>query len=182
MILDDSQCISEITNKDLETISSPKSRIRLVFIFSVGEIPKEQLLATLARNFKLLKGLDLQDAPLDEIHEDVGNLLHLRYLIPGVKIQGGIGHLEELQTLHFVEANEDLNKELENLRQLRKLGIKNLKKEHGKAFCTAIEMMNHLQSLVVYKAIDGDGILDLHSLSSVPESLQHLNLNGRLGT
>ncbi|KAI8567015.1 hypothetical protein RHMOL_Rhmol02G0088500 [Rhododendron molle] len=221
-----------ITNKDLETINSPKSRIRSVFLFLVGEIPKEQLLATLARNFKLLKVLDLQDAPLDQLHEDVGNLLHLRYLsvkrtkvkiipisignlrnlqtlnlahscvdvlqigilsrlrklrhlivpVPGVKIQGRIGHLEELQTLHFVEANEDLIKELENLRQLRKLGIKNLKKEHGKALCTAIEMMNHLQSLAVYKAIDGDGILDLHSLSSVPESLQYLNLNGRLGT
>ncbi|XP_058201495.1 disease resistance protein RPM1-like [Rhododendron vialii] len=221
-----------LTNKDLETISSPKSRIRSIFLFSMGEIPKEQLLATLARNFKLLKVLDLQDAPLDQLHEDVGNLLHLRYLSvkrtkvkiipisignlhnlqtlnlehscvdvlqigilsrlrklrhlfvpwPGVKIQGGIGHLEELQTLHFVEANEDLIKELENLRQLRKLGIKNLKKEHGKGLCTAIEMMNHLQYLAVYMAIDGDGTLDLHSLSSVPESLQHLNLNGRLGT
>ncbi|KAF7149632.1 hypothetical protein RHSIM_Rhsim02G0078400 [Rhododendron simsii] len=209
-------------------------RVASLFIEEDEVIPKEQLLATLARNFKLLKVLDLQNAPLDQLHEDVGNLVHLRYLsvnrtkvkiipisignlhnlqtlnlahscvdvlqigilsrlrmlrhliapwpVPGLKIQGGIGHLEELQTLHFVEANEDLIKELENLRQLRKLGIKNLKKEHGKALCSAIEMMNHLQYLAVYKAIDGDGILDLHSLSSVPESLQHLNLNGRLGT
>ncbi|XP_058201505.1 disease resistance protein RPM1-like [Rhododendron vialii] len=48
-----------ITNKDLETMNSTKSRIRSIFLFSVGEIPKEQLLGTLARNLKLLKVLDL---------------------------------------------------------------------------------------------------------------------------
>ncbi|KAF7149485.1 hypothetical protein RHSIM_Rhsim02G0079700 [Rhododendron simsii] len=117
----------------------------------MGEIPKELLLGTLVGNFKLLKVLDFEDAPLDQLHEDVGNLLHLRYLSvkrtkvkiiaksvgnlhklqtlnlkdsqvsvlqigilsrlrklrhlivpePGVKIQGGIGHLEELQTLQY---------------------------------------------------------------------------------
>ncbi|KAF7149898.1 hypothetical protein RHSIM_Rhsim02G0078700 [Rhododendron simsii] len=183
-VYDDPRVASLFIDED-EVVGIESTREELIHRLLIGEsnrmIPKEQLLATLARNFKLLKVLDLQDAPLDQLHEDVGNLLHLRYLIPGVKIQGGIGHLEELQTLHFVEANENLIKELENLRQLRKLGIKNLKKEHGKARCTAIEMMNHLQSLAVYKAIDGDGILDLRSLSSVPKSLQHLNLNGRLG-
>ncbi|KAG5560905.1 hypothetical protein RHGRI_004062 [Rhododendron griersonianum] len=217
-----------IKYKDLETISSTKSRIRSVFLFSVGELPKQQLLGTLAMNFKLLKVLDLQGAPLDQLDGEVGNLLHLRYLsvkrtkvkiIPksignlhnlqtlnlkyslvdvlqigilsrlrklrhligsGVKIQGGIGHLEELQTLRNVEANDDLIKELENLRQLRKLGIViNLKREHGKALCTAIEKMNHLQSLAIW-AINGDGILDLHCLSSPPESLRDLYLDGHL--
>ncbi|KAI8567012.1 hypothetical protein RHMOL_Rhmol02G0088200 [Rhododendron molle] len=218
----------KITNKDLKTIRSTKSRIRSVLLFSVGDLPKKHLLGTLATNFKLLKVLDLLDAPLDEIHEEVGNLLHLRYLsvkrtkvniIPksignlhnlqtlnlkhsgvfvlqigilrrlcklrhlfgtyGVKIQGGIGHLEELQTLCNVEANDDLIEELQNLRQLRKLGIMNVKRKHGKALCTAIEKMKYLQFLRVW-ATTGNEILDLHSLSSPPEALQQLFLSGRL--
>ncbi|KAF7151120.1 hypothetical protein RHSIM_Rhsim02G0079500 [Rhododendron simsii] len=207
-----------------ERADSSKSRIRSVFLFSMGEIPKEQLLATLARNFKLLKVLDLQGAPLNQLHEEVGNLLHLRYLsvkrtevqiIPksignlhnlqtlnlkyspvsvlrigilsrlrklrhligtyGLKIQGGIGHLEELQTLKRIMANDDLIKELENLRQLRKLSINDVKKEHAKALYTAVEKMNYLQFLKV-EFIQGDTILDLHSLSSFPKSLQRLYL------
>ncbi|KAH7857709.1 hypothetical protein Vadar_015627 [Vaccinium darrowii] len=235
--------VHDITNKKLETISCTKSRIRSIFLFTLGELPKKQLLGTLARNFKLLKVLDLENAPIDQLHEDVGNLLHLRYLsvkstkveiipksignlynlqtlnftgslvsvlkigilsrlhklrhliasspfiVRGLKIQGGIGHLEELQTLWDVEANDDekrhvslINiKELENLRQLRKLGILKLKRENGKALCIAIEKMKHLQSLRV-STINIDEILDLHSLSSPPESLQHLHLGGRLET
>ncbi|KAI8567005.1 hypothetical protein RHMOL_Rhmol02G0087500 [Rhododendron molle] len=44
-------------------------------------------------------------------------------------------------------ANDDLIKELENLRQLRKLSIVDVKGEHVKALYTAIEKMNHLQSI-----------------------------------
>ncbi|KAF7149724.1 hypothetical protein RHSIM_Rhsim02G0080300 [Rhododendron simsii] len=72
---------------------------------SEGDLPKKHLLGTLAMNFKLLKVLDLLDAPLDEIHEDVGNLLHLRYLsIKRTKVNiipKSIGNLHNLQTLNF---------------------------------------------------------------------------------
>ncbi|KAH7856372.1 hypothetical protein Vadar_000662 [Vaccinium darrowii] len=206
----------------------------------MGGNPKKQLLGTLAMNFKLLKVLDLQDALLDQLHEEIGNLLHLRYLsvkrtkvkiVPtsignlhnlqtlnvqrsfvtvlqigilsrlhklrhllasshitgrGVKIQGGIGHLEELQTLRGMEVNDHEEwvglltiKELENLKQLRKLVILNMKREYGNALCTAIKKMKNLQSLRVW-AINGNEILNLHSLSSPPEFLQHLYLGGRL--
>ncbi|KAF7113330.1 hypothetical protein RHSIM_RhsimUnG0136900 [Rhododendron simsii] len=218
-----------IMNKDLETMSSTNSRIRSIFVFSGWELPKVQLLGTLAENLKLLKVLDLQDAPLDELHEDVGNLLHLRYLsikrtrvkiIPksignlhnlqtlnlafsqvhviqigilsrlcklrhlsgrALMIQGGIGHLEELQTLRGLKANEDFIKELDNLRQLRKLSIWFLKREQGNALCTAVQKMKHLQTLRVW-AVNGKEILDLHSLSSPPEFLRDLCLRGRLET
>ncbi|KAH7856942.1 hypothetical protein Vadar_007188 [Vaccinium darrowii] len=231
-----------ITTKDLYTIRSTKCRIRSVFLFSMREVPMTQLLDTLALNFKLLKVLDLQDAPLDQLHEEVGNLPHLRYLsikrtkvetIPksignlhnlqtlnlkfslvsvlqigilirlhklrhlkamspdrerGLKIQGGIGHLEELQTLWVAEGNDHEEgfslvtiKELGNLRQLRKLGILNLKRENGEALCTTIKKMKHLQILRVW-SIRRRETLDLHSLSSPPESLQCLSLHGRLET
>ncbi|KAF7150961.1 hypothetical protein RHSIM_Rhsim02G0077400 [Rhododendron simsii] len=213
-----------VTNKDWEIMSSTKSRIRSVFVFSVGELPEQQLLGTLAGNFKLLKVLDLEDAPLDQLHEEVGNLLHLRYLsvkrtkvkiipesignlhnlqtlnlkysrvvlqigilsrlcklrhlIGNPEIEERIGHLEELQTLKNIRANDNLIKELENLRQLRKLGIHQMKREHGKALCAAIEKMNHLQSVKVM-SIQRNTILDLHSLSSPPKSLQRLYFIGR---
>ncbi|XP_058202692.1 disease resistance protein RPM1-like [Rhododendron vialii] len=97
-----------ITNKDLETISSTKSRIRSVFLFSMGEIPKELLLGTLAGNFKLLRVLDFEDAPLDQLHEDVGNLLHLRYLsVKGTKVKiiaKSVGNVHNLQTLNLKDS------------------------------------------------------------------------------
>ncbi|GMP78493.1 hypothetical protein CsSME_00034411 [Camellia sinensis var. sinensis] len=217
-----------------------KSPVRSVFLFQVGELPKKPLLGTLAENFKLLKTLDLQDAPLDQLHEKVGNLFLLRYLsirstrvetipksigklqnlqtldlkysfvrelpfdisrlpklrhllacsynlqseswvdyIVGVKIQGGIGGLEELQSLCYVETNHGLIKELKKLKQLRKLGITKLEREHGRGLCAAIEKMKCLQRLSV-RALSDDEILDLQYISSPPQYLQCLILVGRL--
>ncbi|CAL5416942.1 unnamed protein product [Camellia sinensis] len=206
-----------------------------------GELPKKPLLGTVAANFKLLKVLDLEDAPLDQLDEEVGNLFLLRYLsivstkvktipksigklqnlrtldlkyspvselpfdisrlrklrhlltyshkneyeslvdyVAGVKIHGGIRGLEELQNLCYVETNHGLIKELEKLRQLRKLGIVKLEREHGRGLCAAIEKMKYLQDLWVM-ASSGDEIMDLQYISSSPpQYLQHLNLGGRL--
>ncbi|CAL5414056.1 unnamed protein product [Camellia sinensis] len=229
-------------NMDKVMKSISKSPIRSVFLFQWGELPKKSLLGTLAANFKLLKVLDLEDAPLDQLDEEVGNLFLLRYLsirnteveiIPksigklhnlqtldlkhsparelpfdigrlhklrhllayslhiesddwvdlkvGVKIQGGIGGLEELQSLWYMETNDGLIKELEKLRQLRKLGIRKLEREHGRALCAAIEKMKYLQLLSVGAASTNE-ILDLQhiSSSSPPQYLQRLELDGRL--
>ncbi|CAL5416983.1 unnamed protein product [Camellia sinensis] len=229
-------------NMDKVMESIGKSPVRSVFIFQKGVLPKKTLLGTVAANFKLLKVLDLEDAPLDQLHEEVGNLFLLRYLsirntkvkiipksigklhnlqtldlkhspvrelpsdisrlhklrhllaysrnyeseywvdlIVGVKIQGGIGGLEELQNLWYVETNHGLIKELEKLRQLRKLGITKLEREHGRALCAAIEKMKYLQHLSVWASSD-DVILDLQyiSSSSPPQYLQRLRLTGRL--
>ncbi|KAL7219708.1 hypothetical protein ACSBR2_012716 [Camellia fascicularis] len=221
------------------------SRIRSFFLFAVGELPNKSLLGELAENFKLLKVLDLQDAPLDQLHEEVGNLLHLRYLsvktipksigklqnlqtlnlkyslvfelpieinrlhklrhllshsfnydidisldsIGGVNIKGGIGGLEQLQKLWVVEAHEEeeeewgnlVFKELENLRQLRKLAVLKVRRENGRVLCAAIEKMKHLRVLGI-RAKSEDEIMDLHSLSSPPEYLQRLYLGGYLVT
>ncbi|KAI8567006.1 hypothetical protein RHMOL_Rhmol02G0087600 [Rhododendron molle] len=115
-----------ITNKDWETMSSTKSRIRSVFVFSVGELPKQQLLGTLAGNFKLVKVLDLQGAPLDQLHKEVGNLLHLRYLsIKRTKVKiipKSIGNLHNLQTLNLAYSQVDLL-QIGILSRLRNCGI-----------------------------------------------------------
>ncbi|CAL5414043.1 unnamed protein product [Camellia sinensis] len=215
------------------------------FLFEVGKLPKRPLLCTLAANFKLLNVLDLEGAPLDQLHEEVGNLyflgnlsvrrtgvqiipksignLHnlltidLKYspvselpididrlhklqhllayyrnygcenivdIVRGVRIQGEIGHLQELQKSWHVETNHDdglsLIEELGNWLQLRKLGITKLRREHGSALCATIEKMNYLKYLKV-KALSDDEILDLQKISSLPQYLQRLNLGGRLG-
>ncbi|XP_028085079.1 disease resistance protein RPM1-like [Camellia sinensis] len=229
-------------NMDKVMESIGKSPIRSIFLFQEGELPKKPLLGTVAANFKLLKVLDLEDAHLDQLHEEVGNLFLLRYLsirstrveiipkaigklqnlhtldlkhcrvrelpfdinrlhklrhliayscnsiseyfnyIIGVKIHGGIGGLEELQNLWYMETNHGLIKELEKLRQLRKLGIMKLEREHGRrALCAAIEKMKYLQRLNVMASSDNE-ILDLQyiSSSSPPRYLQRLELGGRL--
>ncbi|CAL5414041.1 unnamed protein product [Camellia sinensis] len=207
---------------------------------NMDKLPKKPFLGTLAANFKLLKVLDLQNAPLHQLHEEVGNLFLLRFLsiwntnvkiIPksigklhnlqtldlkhspvrelpfdisrfhklrhllvcsrnresnyladykvGVKIHEGIGGLEELQILWYVQTNHALIKELENLRQLRKLGITKLRREHGRALCTTIEKMKYLKRLSV-RATSDDEILDVHYISSPPQYLQYLELVGCL--
>ncbi|CAL5416994.1 unnamed protein product [Camellia sinensis] len=226
-------------NMDKVMKSISKSPVRSVFLFQEGELPKKPLLGTLAANFKLLKVLDLEDAHLDQLHEEVGNLFLLRYLsirstqveiipksvgklqnlqtldlkhcrirelpfdisrlhklrhliaysrnyepeylndIIGVKIQGGIGGLEELQSLWYVETNDGLIKELEKLRQLRKLGITKLEREHGRALCAAIVKMKYLERLSVWTSSD-DEILDLQYISFPPLYVQFLYLAGRL--
>ncbi|KAL7209226.1 hypothetical protein ACSBR1_030874 [Camellia fascicularis] len=209
-----------------------------------GQAAKEALIAYTSCKFKLLNVLDLEGAPLDQLHEEVGNLYLLRYLsvrrtevqtipksignlhnlltldlkyspvseltidinrfhklqhllayyhncgcanivhiVRGVRIQGGIGHLQELQKLWHVETNHDdglsLIEELGNLMQLRKLGITKLRREHGRALCTTIKKMNYLKYLKV-AALSADEILDLQYISSPPQYLQRLNLGGRL--
>ncbi|KAI7979690.1 hypothetical protein LOK49_Contig274G00001 [Camellia lanceoleosa] len=66
-------------DKVMESIG--KSPVRSVFIFQRGVLPKKTLLGTVAANFKLLKVVDVKDAPLDQVHEEMGNLFLLRYLI-----------------------------------------------------------------------------------------------------
>ncbi|GMY30823.1 disease resistance protein RPM1-like [Fagus crenata] len=212
--------------------------IHSLLLFNLDELPKSFMITFFA-NFKLLKVMDFEDAPLDHIPEDVGSLFHLRYLslrntkikmlpksigklqnlqtldlkqslvfdIPveikklrklrhlmayycdykvefslamekGVKIQKGIECLKYLQKLYHVELNHggvDLIKELGKLRQLRKLGVKNLTKETMRALCASIGMMNHLESLDV-SSISEDEIIDLQSISSPPQCLQRLQI------
>ncbi|XP_028118518.1 disease resistance protein RPM1-like [Camellia sinensis] len=131
-------------------------------------------------NLKNLQTLDLKYSPVSELPFDISRLRKLRHLfVVGMKIRGGIGGLEELQILWFVETNDGVIKELEKLRQLRKLGIRKLEREHGRALCAGIEKMKYLQHLKVL-ASNYDEILDLQYISSLPQYLQRLELVGRL--
>ena len=104
------------------------------------------------------------------------------YSVQGVKVHEGIGCLNELQELSMIEANHHgvgLFEELGKLSQLRLLGISNMTAKRGRALCTSIQKMVHLNMLVV-GAISEDEIIDLESISSPPPFLKHISLKGRL--
>ena len=216
--------------------------IHSLLMFNIYEFPTS-FFSTLVVDFKLLKVMDFEGAPLDHIPKDIGSLFHLRYLslrktkvnmlprsigklqnletldlkqslvydipmeinklsklrhllayywddrkgysltvVRGVKIQKGVGCLKDLQKLNHVEVNHggiDLITELENLKQLRKLGVTNLTRETGWALCASVEKMNHLESLDL-TSISEDEIIDLQFISSPPQCLRRLYIKGHL--
>ncbi|MCH97610.1 disease resistance protein (CC-NBS-LRR class) family protein, partial [Trifolium medium] len=144
-----------------------------------------------------LETLDLRQTKVHELPKEINKLTKLRLLLAyyrryeghysmlnftiGVKMQEGIGCLESLQKLYFLEADHggiDLIQELKMLKQLRKLGIKCVRQEYGNALCAAIQELNHLESLNI-GAMAKDEILDL-DLVSAPQHLRVLNLKCRL--
>jgi len=82
----------------------------------------------------------------------------------------GVGCLNDLQALSFIEANHHgvgLFEELGKLSQLRMLGISNIAAERGRALCISIQNMVHLKTLIV-GSISEDETIDLQSISSPP--------------
>ncbi|KAF3455923.1 hypothetical protein FNV43_RR00566 [Rhamnella rubrinervis] len=80
-------------------------QVRSVLNFNTGDgiLLDMSILITQTKNFKLLKLLDFEDGPLTHVHEDVGNLFHLRYLsLRNTKVEmlpRSIGKLVNLETL-----------------------------------------------------------------------------------
>ncbi|KAE8718880.1 10-formyltetrahydrofolate synthetase isoform 1 [Hibiscus syriacus] len=84
------------------TGGSSKSQAHSIIAFEVADIP-ESLFITLSRDFKFLKELDFEGVPLSYVHEELGDLFHLRYLsLRDTKVTmlpESIGKLHNLQTL-----------------------------------------------------------------------------------
>jgi disease resistance protein RPM1 len=137
-----------------------------------------------------LEFLDLSDSLVESLPVEVNRFPKLRYLLGepkqgfGFVVRGSLGQLELLQTLYLVNAGFhpewELINEIGMLKQLRKLGIMNMKTEYGRDLCVALENMPHLRSLWVASAGYGDAILDLQAMSSPPLHLQSLILWGKL--
>ena len=142
-----------------------------------------------------LETLDLKRSLVYELSVEIIALRKLRYLVAyienndaefsinfrqSIKVPNGIGHLESLQKLHKVEANNaTLIVELGRLRQLRKLEISKLKREDGMALCLALEKLSLLRSLRICSTSEEE-VLELQSMSSPLPLLQSLCLFGRL--
>ncbi|KAL6339365.1 hypothetical protein AAG906_028098 [Vitis piasezkii] len=143
-----------------------------------------------------LQTLDLKHSLVEELPVEINRLQKLSHIlaynynfdvefssvsVKGVHVKEGIGCLEDLQKLCFVEGNQgtDVIKELGKLRQLRKRGITKLTRENGQPLCASIMKMNHLKSLSISSSTE-DEILDLQHVSDPPPCLSRLELYGRL--
>ncbi|KAJ3696916.1 hypothetical protein LUZ61_000621 [Rhynchospora tenuis] len=99
----------------------------------------------------------------------------------------GIGNLKQLQVLKWVNigrSHRRVVEELALLRQLRKLGVENLRREHYKKFSASIGQLSSLRSLKITLAEDDEeaaaDFLDSVS-SSPPEHLRSIYFWGRIG-
>ncbi|PNY00341.1 NBS-containing resistance-like protein [Trifolium pratense] len=146
-----------------------------------------------------LETLDLRDTLVHEIPSDINKLRKLQHLLAfhrnyeakysllgftsGVQMEKGIKNLTSLQQLYFVEVNHggvDLIQEMKMLRQLRKLGLRHVRREHGNAISAAVVEMQHLEDLNI-TTIGEDETINLNFVSSPPQ-LQNLHLKAKLDT
>ncbi|XP_060973130.1 disease resistance protein RPM1-like [Cannabis sativa] len=149
-------------------------------------------------NLRNLETLNLYKSLVEELPIEIKKLQNLQHLAAkpifnvetdyrldldlGVRIQEGIGSLEQLQTLVSLRAypsTVDLVKELEKLRKLKILCIRQLTAEIGKTLGASIENMNNLVQLYLH-GINEDEIIDLSFVSSPPPFLCYLVLACRL--
>ncbi|KAK2969085.1 hypothetical protein RJ640_020396, partial [Escallonia rubra] len=153
------------------------------------------------RKLQNLETLDLKDTYVTELPAEILRLHKLRHLLlyrlevgddgsvrpRGFKAPYKIGDLISLQKLCYIEAGEikgsggscNIVTEIGKLTQLRRLGITELRRKDGTAFCSSIEKLSNLRSLNVISVAE-DEILDVQSLSSAPQFLRTLALEGRL--
>jgi disease resistance protein RPM1 len=134
-----------------------------------------------------LETLDLRDTLVHEIPSEINKLKKLRHLLAfhrnyeekysllgfttGVFMEKGIKNLTSLQNLYYVEVDHggvDLIQEMKMLRQLRRLGLRHVRREHGNALCAAIVEMKHLENLNI-TTIDEDESINLNFVSSPPQ-------------
>ncbi|XP_031283643.1 disease resistance protein RPM1-like [Pistacia vera] len=118
--------IDRCANGVLESVKN--SKIRSICLFNVDKLP-ETLVTTYVADFKLLKILDFENAPLDFLPDGVGKLFHLHYLsLKNTKVKElpkSIGMLVNLETLdlkwNFVS---ELPVEIKNLKKLHCLIVR----------------------------------------------------------
>ena len=150
-----------------------------------------------------LETLDLKQTLVTKVPKAVLQLEKLRHLlvyrynmegvqpfdmIQGFKAPKGISELKNLQKLSFVKASVQhrmsrhlrMIQGLDNLTQLRKLGVVELAKEDGASLCHSIGKMPNLHSLSV-TSLSMDVPLELDAMTNDPPALlQRLYLKGPL--
>ncbi|KAK4852337.1 hypothetical protein QYF36_023074 [Acer negundo] len=116
--------ISESTDNVLVGIND--SKVRSLFLFNIVELSQSFMSTISADNFKLMRVLDFEDAPIDYVPEGVGNLFHLHYLsLKNTKVKvlpKTVGKLLNLETMNLkYTLVGELPIEIKNLKKLRYL-------------------------------------------------------------
>ncbi|KAL4618400.1 hypothetical protein ACB092_06G007200 [Castanea dentata] len=152
------------------------SQTRSILVFGVDEMLKS-FVEICFSNFKLMKIMDFEGAPIDYIPKEVGNLFHLSYLsLRDTKVQilpNSIGNLQNLETLDLkCSLVSELPMEISGLYKLQYLGayIENFDIEfsidsrRGLKIHSGIRYLQSLQKLVKIEANNAALITKLGSL------------------
>ncbi|KAM6587648.1 hypothetical protein CsatA_010253 [Cannabis sativa] len=162
--------------------SFPKEIVKLIHLrylslrnTKVNHIPSS------IKKLQNLETLDLKQTYVIELPVEILSLKQLRHLLAyryeiescahfdskyGVKVPLGIGSLQSLQKLCFIEANQGngtLMIDLGKMKQLRRLGIVKFRERDGIALCSSIEKLTKLRSLSITSeqkenVYDGDNL------------------------
>ncbi|OWM68506.1 disease resistance protein RPM1-like [Punica granatum] len=155
-----------------------------------------QTIPRLIGKLEYLEVLDLKHTNVIELPVEIMKLRRLRHLLVyryelesyvhtkyGFKTLAGIGALQSLQKLCYIEADDERSRimvqELGNLTQLRRLCILKLKEEDGAALCSSITKLTNLRALSV-SSLKEDDVLDMQHLCFLPPLLQRIYLTGHL--
>lgn len=189
-----------LTVLDLQGTTLKKFPTTICKLFNLRYLSlKETQVKTIPRSIsklQKLETLDLKRTPVSQLPAEIRKLKRLRNLLVyhyanetytgfhskyGFKAPRGIGGLESLQKLCFVEAgkgNESIVEEVGMLTQLRRLGIIQLNEENAKKMCPSIDKLSNLHALSINSS--PDTVMDLNGITSAPKSLRRLYLNGQL--
>ncbi|KAM4092092.1 hypothetical protein ACB094_06G011100 [Castanea mollissima] len=159
--------------------SATSCQTRSILLFEVDEVPNS-FLNTCFANFKLMKIMDCEGAPIDYIPNEVGNLFHLRYLsLKDTKVQilpKSIGRLHNLETLDLKRSLvSELPVEISGLRKLRYLMAYNINRDtkynidtrRGIKIPKGIRHLESLQKLFNIEATSATLITELGSLAQL---------------
>ncbi|KAM4092095.1 hypothetical protein ACB094_06G011200 [Castanea mollissima] len=183
--------IQNNVNTPLESITS--SQTRSILIFGIDEMPNS-FLSIFFANFKLMKVIDCESAPIDYIPKEVGNLFLLRYLsLRDTKVHilpKSIGKLHNLETLDLKRSLvSELPVEINGLQKLRYLAAyfeshdieDNINFQRAVKIQSGIACLQSLQKLFKIEANNDALIEELGSLGQL-RKLQICKLNRENGT
>ncbi|XP_050246316.1 disease resistance protein RPM1-like isoform X9 [Quercus robur] len=164
-------------NTPLQSITS--SQTRSILILGLDEVPNSFLM-TCFSNFKLMKVMDFEGAPIDCIPKEVGSLFHLRYLsLRDTEVQmlpKSIGKLLNLETLDLKRSLvSELPAEISGLLKLRYLVAYNyngdtkynIDSRCGIKIPNGIRHLESLQKLYEIEATSATLITELGSLAQL---------------
>ncbi|CAL2275848.1 unnamed protein product [Prunus armeniaca] len=175
------------------------SQLRSFHVFVTG-VFSPSISSTLLSQFKLLRILDLEDVPIEELPDGLMYLFNLRYLSLSrtsiKKLPESIGQLCNLQTLDISDTEiETVLKEMPNsegnflklvgnMTQLTHIGITNVKGSNEMNLCASIQKMKLLRYLYLLVTSEEEFLrIDaLASLPGPPPHLQRLLLSRKLAT
>ncbi|KAL6205981.1 hypothetical protein ACLB2K_023232 [Fragaria x ananassa] len=148
-------------------------------------------------NLAFLQTLNLKHTHVTSLPKKIYELQDMRHLLlyscdvtsgvaQGVEVPAGnIGALSSIQKLFLIKVKKQRKvvlKALGELISLRKLGLVDLEREHGRELCCSIQKMAELSTLDI-RSTGEEEYLDLDHMNSPagpPSYLQHLSLTGRL--